>query len=144
MYADTGTDYFTTRMGSDAWDNAEDTDKLKALGHATKIINNLNYLGIKADITSEDAFPRYGQTEVPTDIVYACCEIALALLDGVNPELELENLMQTHSGYANVKSTYNRDQLPEHVLAGVPSSTAWRYLKPWLIDGRSIIMNRVQ
>lgn len=143
-YTDLGTDYFTTRMGSEAWDNAEDTDKTKALGHATKIIDNLNYLGQKLETDQENQFPRYGQTDVPSDIVNACCEIALALLDGVNPELEFENLMQTHSGYANVKSTYNRDQLPEHILAGVPSVTAWRYLKPWLADSRSIIMNRVQ
>lgn len=144
-YTDPGTGdiYFATRMGSDSWDTAEVEDKTKALGHATMIIDNLNYLGTKLDETQENAFPRFGQTDVPNDIVVACCEIALSLLDGINPELELENLMQTHSGYANVKSTYNRDQLPEHILAGVPSSTAWRYLKPWLTDNRSIVMNRV-
>lgn len=144
-YTDPGTGdiYFATRMGSDAWDNADTVDKTKALGHATMIIDNLNFLGEKLDSTQENQFPRYGQTDTPTDIINACCEIALALLDGINPELEYENLMQTHAGYANVKSTYTRDQLPEHILAGVPSSTAWRFLKPWLADSRSIDMNRV-
>lgn len=137
-----GDAYFSTRVGSDAWDEAETADKEKALGHATRIIDNLNFLGTKAVETQDNAFPRYGQTDVPTDIVNACCEIALALLDGINPELELENLMQTASGYANVKSTFNRDQLPEHILAGVPSSTAWLYIKPWLKDNRSVNMIR--
>lgn len=137
-----GDAYFATRVGSDAWDSAETTDKDKALAHATRIIDNLNFVGTKADATQENQFPRYGQTDVPNDIIMACCEIALALLDGVNPELEFENLMQTASGYANVKSTFNRDQLPEHILAGVPSVTAWGYLKPWLTDNRNLRLIR--
>jgi hypothetical protein len=138
-----GDAYMATRVGSDAWDEAETADKDKALGHATRIIDNLNYLGMKAVADQENAFPRHGQTDVPSDVLNACCEIALALLDGVNPELELENLSQVASGYANVKTTFNRDSLPEHILAGVPSSTAWRYLKPWLQDNRSVNMIRV-
>lgn len=137
-----GDAYFATRVGSDAWDTAETTDKDKALGHATRIINSLNYQGQKADPAQEDAFPRHGQEDVPSSIIFACCEIALALLDGINPELELENLSLNATNYANVKSTYNRDQLPEHTLAGVPSSTAWRHLKPWLHDNRSMNMVR--
>jgi len=143
-YADAsgGDTYFAARIGSDAWDNSETVDKDKALAHATRIIDTLSFLGSKAESSQENQFPRYGQSDVPTSIIYACCEIALALLDGINPELELENLSQISSGYANVKSTFNRDQLPEHILAGVPSSTAWRLLKPWLVDNRSIVMIR--
>jgi hypothetical protein len=143
-YADvsTGDAYFSTRTGSDAWDDAESADKEKALNHATRIVDTLNFVGIKADSTQENQFPRHGQTDVPDDIIFATCEIALALLDGVNPELELENLSQTNSGYANVKTTFNRDQLPEHILAGVPSSTAWRHLKPWLHDNRNLKLIR--
>lgn len=139
-YTDSGTatEYFATRVGSDAWDEAESTDKDKALAHATRIIDALNFLGQKLDPTQENAFPRFGQTEVPADIINACCEIAYALLDGINPELELENLSQTMTNYASVKTTFNRDVLPEHIVAGVPSSVAWRYLKPWLQDSRSI------
>lgn len=138
-----GDAYFATRVGSAAWDDSETADKEKALAHATRIIDNLNFLGIKLDDTQENAFPRHGQTDVPTDIINACCEIALSLLDGVDIELELENLSATSSGYANVKTTFNRDTLPEHILAGVPSSTAWRYLKPWLQDNRSVTLVRV-
>ena len=143
-YTDAGTDYFATRVGSDAWDSAENTDRDKALGHATRIIDSLNFLGQKLDAGQENAFPRFGQTDVPNDIIFACCEIALALLDGINPEFELENLSQTSTKYANVSTTFNRDSLPEHILAGVPSSTAWRYLKPWLQDNRNVTLVRVQ
>jgi hypothetical protein len=143
-YADVaaGDEYFASRVGSDAWDDSEDSDKIKALGHATRIIDALNILGQKAEADQDNQFPRYGQTDVPVEIINATCEIALALLDGINPELELENLSHTQTGYANVKSTFNRDQLPEHTLAGVPSVTAWRLLKPWLPDNRSVSMVR--
>lgn len=143
-YADASTAdaYFATRVGSDAWDDAEPTNRDKALAHATRIIDALNIVGVKADSTQENQFPRHGQIDVPEDIIFATCEIALALLDGVNPELELENLSQTASGYANVKTTFDRSQLSEHILAGVPSSAAWRYIKPWLVDNRSIGLTR--
>lgn len=136
-----GDEYFASRVGSDAWDDSEPSDKEKALGHATKIIDRLNYAGTPA--TADNAFPRTGYEDVPTEIKDACCEIALALLDGINPELELENLMQVQSGYANLKTTFDRSQLPEHILAGVPSSTAWRLLKPWIVDSRSLKLTRV-
>ena len=139
-YADTGGGdaYFATRVGSDAWDEAEVTDKTKALGHATRIIDSLSFMGQKLDPTQENAFPRFGQTDIPEDVLNACYEIAIALLDGINPDLEFENLSQTSTHYANVKTTFNRDTLPEHTVAGVPSPVAWRLLKPWLYDNRSV------
>lgn len=135
--------YFDERLNVDAWDDASSADQTKALAQATKIIDQLNYRGEKYDEDQENQFPRGDDIEVPQDIKDACSEIALALLDGVDPELEFENLKMTSQGYANVRSTYDAIAVPEHFLAGVPSVTAWRYLKPYLKDASAIDMSRV-
>ena len=135
--------YFSERLNTDAWDDAVTGDKTKALAQATKIIDRLNFLGELADEDQDNQFPRDNDTEVPNDIKYACCEIALALLDGVDPEIEFENLSMVAQGYGNVKSTYDREIPAAHILAGVPSVTAWRYLSPYLRDPYSITLRRV-
>ena len=126
--------YFKTRLNTSAWDNAQNLDKTSALTMAAEVIDRLNFLGEKTDENQELQFPRYSDTLVPEDIKKAAYEIALALLDGVNPELEFENLNMISQGYGNVRSTYDRSRPAEHLLAGVPSITAWRYLKPYLRD----------
>ena len=156
--------YFATRLHTSAWDDASVTDRQKAMYMATRYIDRLNYKGSKAAVytlleANEEAtdeeiraaeasqdleFPRDTDTTIPLDIKTANFEIALALLDGVDPDAELENLgIETHS-YAGVKTGYNRDQQPiEHLIHGIPSALAWRYLKPFLRDGREYIINRV-
>jgi hypothetical protein len=138
-----GDTYFSERLNADAWDDASDSDKTKGLAQATKIIDQLNYRGEKASSTQDNQFPRDDDTAVPQDIKDACCEIALALLDGVDPELEADNLRMTSQGYANVRSTYDVVAASEHLLAGVPSITAWRYLKPYLKDANAVDLSRV-
>ena len=122
---------------------------------ARGIIDALNYKGTKhsvytllqanpsagqdeirvAEATQPLEFPRGADTEVPEAIRVASCEIAYALLDGKDPELELENLAVNSMGYGAVKTSYERSQLPiEHVVNLVPSSVAWRLLKPFLRD----------
>jgi len=130
------------RLNVEAWDDAVDEDgsnfgnpgtlTYKALAMATKIIDRLNYRGEKYSATQENQFPRGTDTVVPDDIGQACFEIALALLDGVDPAMESDNLAMTSQGYANVRSTYDRELPVPHISAGVPSVTAWRYLVPYL------------
>jgi len=161
------TAYFLTRLHSDAWDNATSSDQTKALYTATRIIDRLNYKGYKhtvyvvleaadeyddveladrriAEIAQPLEFPRDADTVVPEDIETACFEIALSLLDGVDPDIELENLGTTGQSYAGVRTSYNREQQPiEHLLHGIPNAMAWRILKPFLRDGRELITVRV-
>ena len=60
----------------------------------------------------------------------ACYEIAHSLLDGKDPELELENLGIVSQGFGSVRTTYNRSQIPiEHIINGIPSVQAWRHLE---------------
>jgi hypothetical protein len=159
--------YFLTRLHSEAWENENATNQTKALYTATRIIDRLNYKGYKhavylileaatayanvtqaerrvAEASQDLEFPRDADTVVPEDIETACFEIALALLDGVDPDTELENLGVTNQSYSGVKTAYNRDQQPiEHLLHGIPSAMAWRILKPFLRDGRAVTTARV-
>ena len=137
--------YYDTRLHTDAWDDLGDSDdavitKNKALAHATKIIDRLAYDGVP--LTPSNKFPQVGTTEVPTAVLEACYEIVLSLLDGIDPDLELSNLSQVSTQYANIKSTRDTNQTLEHILAGVPSQTAWRLLRPYLADSRSIELVR--
>ena len=135
--------YFNERLHTEPWDCATPVDKDKALAMSTKTLDRLNYLGCKTDLTQELQFPRDADTVVPQDIKDATAEIALALLDGIDPELEFENLSMVSQGYGVVKSTYDRGIVQEHYVAGIPSVTAWRMLKPYLRDPRTIDLNRV-
>lgn len=144
--------YANERLNVEAWDAAVDSDgsiagepgseTYKSIAMATKIIDRLNYRGSKTASTQANEFPRGEDTDVPDDIKQACFEIALALLDGVNPDLEAENLGMIAQGYANVRSTYDRSVPAPHISAGVPSITAWRYLVPFLRNPQEVSINR--
>ena len=138
-----GDAYFATKLNADVWENADSSDKTKALEEGTRIIDRLNFAGEKADENQSEQFPRGTDTEVPEDIKFADCEIALALLDGVDPEIEFENLRMTVHRYGPVQSNYDKDSPPLHIVAGVPSLAAWRYLVPYLRDQRAITLHRV-
>lgn len=135
--------YFDGRLNTDAWDDATSANKTKALSMATTLIDRLNFRGEKADSTQENQFPRGDDTVVPSDVKNACAEIALALLDGVDPELEFDNLRMKSQAYGVVRSTYESDRAPEHYVAGIPSSLAWRFLKPYLRGAYTIDTHRV-
>ena len=89
-------------------------------------------------------FPRGTDTEVPEAIRRACYEIAHSLLDGKDPELELENLGIISQGYSSVRTTYQRSQVPiEHLINGVPNALAWRLIRPFLRDGDQLKITRI-
>lgn len=140
-------EYFKSRVGSEAWDCSDPSDQSKALNNATKIIDRLAYIGQKAVADQELEFPRYDpltlDPQVPSAILDATCEIALALLDGVDPQLEFDNLSQISSNYASIKSNFDRTVLPEHIQAGVPSVIGYQLLKQYLRDVNSISLRRV-
>jgi hypothetical protein len=162
-----GDAYFTTRLHSEAWDLSSAVDKAKALYTATRSIDRLNFKGNKtpaynlylavtdpndvtdddiriANLTQELEFPRDGDTTVPIEIEQACYEIAFSLLDGVDPEMEIENLGLTSTSFAGVKNSFDRLSAPiEHLSNGIASSLAWRMLKPYLTFSRIVKISRV-
>jgi hypothetical protein len=97
-----------------------------------------------AELAQPLEFPRGADTEVPESIRRATYEIAHALLDGRDPELEMEAIGIKSHRYANIATEYQRDHTPiEHLMHGVVSMTAWQLLKPFLRDDEVIRLNRV-
>lgn len=97
-----------------------------------------------ASLNQNLEFPRGQDTNVPDAIICACFEIAHSLLDGKDPEIELENLGIVSQGYASVRTTYSRSHVPvEHIVNYVPNALAWRWLRPFLRDEDAIILRRV-
>jgi hypothetical protein len=133
------TTYFKTRLRSESWENADSEDRLKALYEATRRIEVLSFKGIKQGTLF---FPRTIDSRVPADIEIAAYEIALALLDGIDPEIEARNLSVAQTGYAGVVTKYDRDFTQAHIRAGIPSALAWDYLRPYLCDPESLILRR--
>jgi len=165
---DEANEFFSYSMHSDAWSEATAGERVNALIAATRMIDNLNFKGEKAavyaimydsdgdlqDVTdaelraaslSQDLeFPRGTDTTVPDAIKMACWESTYALLDGVDPEIELENLGISSQTYASVRTSYNKDRTQlEYLMNGIPSANAWRYLRPFLRDEGGIKLSRI-
>jgi len=164
--------YFAQRLYADAWDSASGAQRENALIQATRLIDGLNYKGVKstvydimydsdgtryistdaptedeiivADRAQELEFPRGKDTEVPDQIEWACYETAYALLEGFDPDTALESLRVIRQSYSAVGTTYANDDLSmEHLLYGIPTGTVWRWLVPYLVDNRSVRLRRV-
>lgn len=133
------TAYFGDRLRTGPWDNATVPDQSKALKMATRAIDNLNFAGHKTDQTTTDGlpnqvnqFPRGDDTIVPDEVSQACCELALALLDRVDPNFEIENLQNTSVGVGEGRISRDTSYVQEHIRAGIPSIQAYLLLKPFM------------
>ena len=156
-------EFFTNRLHETAWTVSDTSDRAKALIAATEIIDALNFKGAKAavysllqsnceatlqeqrdaDATQTLQFPRDNDTVIPESIRRACYEIAHALLDDRDPEIELENLSATSHSIGRISTKHDRTSGPaEHLVNGVPSVTAWRLLRPFVRDGSRIRLRR--
>ena len=143
--------YFSSRLHKLAWDEATSNSKEIALTEATERIDRLRFGGWPVDDEQANEFPRYydyaegaeGDETVPEDIEKATAEVALALLDGVDPDFEFENLTVSSNAYSSVRTSRNTQLTPAHVAAGIPSALAWCYLLPWLAPDKQIQINRV-
>jgi len=138
-------EYFSKRLHERAWTNSKPANREKALWAATSIIDALNFKGAKHSDSQFLEFPRDDDTEVPIEIRMATYEIAQSLLDGKDPDEELENLGVIHRGMGSARSSYSRTQVPiEHIINGVPSQPAWNWLKPFLRDDVDIVLTRIR
>ena len=124
------------------WNAAEDDIQYAALVTATRAIDRLNYNGSKTSDTQVNQFPRDDDTVVPQDIIDATIEIAIELVEGKEPEKEFENLFTTKSKFDSVEVTFDRSVLPEHIVAGIMSITAWRLIKPYLRESNRLTLRR--
>ena len=134
--------YFSQRLRTSAWDSASNSDRDKALAEATRLIDRLNFAGDKANEDQDNQFPRGEDTEVPSAIKNACCEIAIRLLEAVDPEKEIESQFIDTSNFSSLSK--KRKQHPQvWTLTGIPGKLAWDYLLPFLRDIESIEFERV-
>jgi hypothetical protein len=149
--------FFNNRLNVRKWTNSSNADKIKALTMATQIIDRLNFAGNKASDGQVLQFPRMNSytdpvtliesessdDQVPSDIKNATYLIAYKLLDGYDPDAQAQMLAVEMSKYQSVQTYYQRDYIPEYMQAGVPSSEAWNYLRPYLRDPREVELSRV-
>lgn len=137
------------RLNAESWDDSTSDLQLKATKQATRAIDRLSFKGCRALSTQPNEFPRnisgpcsIINTVVPDDIKIACCELALTLLDGVDPDLEEEDLGSQSDGYATIRITSDPNVRKDHIKAGIPSVTAWKHLLPYLNDPLAIHIRR--
>jgi hypothetical protein len=98
---------------------------------------------IAADATQALEFPRGKDSVVPTEIEYACYEIAYALIEGFDAEDAVDRLNIKRQGYSAVRTTYADDSSTvEYLVYGIPTAKVWRWLKPFLTDGNLIRISR--
>jgi hypothetical protein len=135
--------YFDNRLDSDCWVQAIVKDRQSALIAATRLIEKLNYAGNKYLPDQMLQFPRGTDILIPVEIEYATYEIAIKLLEGVNQEVEIQTLGVMSESYSGIKTAYDPEFVNEHIRAGIPSSQAWAYLKPFLRDQRQVTLQRV-
>lgn len=135
--------YFNERLNSDAWEDANENDKKRALITATKSIDRLNFSGAKTNDDQVLQFPRDDDASIPTTIKDAVCENALILLDDKDIEDEIERIRIRQENVADIKVAYDTGHAPENIMAGIASATAWMMLKPYLRDAGILRIKRV-
>lgn len=136
-------DYFASKLDRSIWEIANEDQKQHSINQASEILEELNYAGDKAEDDQPLEFPRGIDTIIPKNMKKACCLIAYALLDGRDPEIEIELIGQTQSSVGNIRGRYDRTFIQEATVYGVPSYQAWRLIKPFLRDSNQVTLNRV-
>ena len=134
--------YFASLLHGEKWEYLRIDRKVKALISASKRIDQLNFAGTKTDASQPLQFPRGTDTLVPVEIEEATYEVALALLKGIDPDTERDNLSATVQAYGSVRTEYDRTSLPPYIVAGIPSQTAWIKLLPFLEARRVVKLSR--
>jgi hypothetical protein len=112
------------------------------MAQATRIIDNLNFIGSKADVDQPLQFPRSQNTIIPVQVEQASYEVALKLLEGIDPDIEAMNLSVQRQGFAISMTHYDRSFVPPWIRAGIPCQSAWVLLVPYLRDPNQLLLRR--
>jgi hypothetical protein len=134
--------YMATKLESETWTSATTDRRSVALIEATRLINRLRFSGVRTSTSQTLQFPRNGETSIPDQVKWATVELALALLNGIDPETEIRNIGRTSDGFIAMKITYNRQAVPVHIAAGIVSKLAWDFIAPYLADPNSVALCR--
>lgn len=134
--------YFACRLEGQQWMFTDRDKRLKAMVSATERIDLLNFRGEKADASQLLQFPRGTDTTVPDEIEKACYHVAYALLKGIDPDTEADNLPTTLLAYGNLRSQYDRSVVNPWTRAGIPNQHAWNLLFPFLDPRTELVLRR--
>ena len=139
----TADEYFLTqRLNSDEWFDYDDIKKSSALVTATRYIDTLNFIWNKTDENQPNEWPRNNQS-TPRDIILACYEIAFQLICGRDVEYDAENLDDTQQRFETYQVHTTQGPLQLFKIHSIPSVVAWNLLSPYLRDGQSVLLSRV-
>lgn len=135
--------YYALMLEGQRWNATDRLRKTQALVSATRRIDQLNFIGQKADPLQPLQFPRGTDTLVPVAIEQACFELAQELLKGVDPNTERDNTLATVQAFGQLRSEFDRNSVLPYMVAGIPSATAWNLLFPFLAERREMKLTRV-
>ena len=135
--------YHGSMLRGQRWTYSDQIRKRQALNEATMRIDTLNFAGVKAVASQPLQFPRGTDTLVPVAIERACYEVANALLKGVDPDTERDNLTAVVQAYGGLRTEYDPTSVPAHFSAGIPSFTAWQLLLPYLEPQLGMVNRRI-
>lgn len=121
--------YLEGVLNTEAWDLSTDVLRTKALKQATRIIKSLSV-------------PVYEDPDIPQDYKSATVEIALKLLEGVDPEIELRNMSIASFSFDKLSQSNKNGETPLHIIAGVPSITAFNILRCYMPDVTTVHLRR--
>jgi len=138
-----GDNYFSYRLFSDPWNQATSEEKQSALTMATRAIDHLPLRRSKLDTDQVLAFPRTGQTAVPDRVKFCCCEEALSLLAGNNPEEEAEYLGITGESFSGVSTNYDSNRVVVWKDFGFTSKKAFEYIYPYIDNLTTFRIDRI-
>lgn len=125
--------YLADNLFKAAWDDADNPTRETALRHATRIIDSCRYK--YSSVSTTHAFPLVGQTDVPNEVKEACVDIAIVLLEGVNPEELIEGLEIIKHKVGPIEMTKDPKAVAvlQHRYLGIPSFRAAQKLAPYLL-----------
>lgn len=150
---DGGNVFHAQRLHSWDWGQSTLYDRVRALYHATQLIDKFNFIGSKVESGQRLQFPRQrtladgtikaiGVVGIPSDIQEACYLIADKLLSGRDPDADFEALLNKVETFGPVRTEFERARGPQEHLANlIPSPDAWQRIKPYLEIATSFNVN---
>lgn len=138
-----GDEYFIKRLSGDDWRASTAERKLAALYEASALLDTLSFTGSKTDDTQYLQFPRGGDTEVPTKVLYAVYEMADRLLGGLNVDFEADATVKKRTKFGMSEVEYENKLPALYKTAGIYSATVFRYIGAFLRNNHELLLKRV-
>lgn len=141
--------YFADRLDSAAWTGAA-ANQLPALKQATVAIDKLPLVGEVCVEGQVREFPRDVDDctvgGIPDDVSQACCEVAIAYLQGKTPQKVDKSVGRSSESVGDAAVAYEDGRGAAGAyddFSGLPSRLAAQLMAPWMTDDSEIDLSRV-